>query len=189
MPLKRMFGDRNVHKTFSALNLTIICIKPFTSNNTTFSSILLKCWMKHYFSIKHCLLNTSSLFRTAFKTWLNTDWLTQQAFISDIPSSQMHSSPTTDNSVSSFNFYVIFVLSTGNKVLANSLLYQGCLIHIYLQDVPHFDSLTLSNTFLCNFLLVFYFGWQLFHSCFLLFISTRQVIGMICICIFISNVF
>ena len=100
----------------------------------------------------------------------------------------MHSSPTTDNSVSSFNFYVIFVLSTGNKVLANSLLYQGCLIHIYLQDVPHFDSLTLSNTFLCNFLLVFYFGWQLFHSCFLLFISTRQVIGMICICIFISNV-
>ena len=107
MSLKRMFGDRNVHKTFSALNLTIICIKPFTSNNTTFSSILLKCWMKHYFSIKHCLLNTSSLFWTAFKTWLNTDWLTQQAFISDIPSSQMHSSPTTDNSVSSFNFYVI----------------------------------------------------------------------------------
>ena len=43
IPLKRMFGDRNVHKTFSALNLTIICIKPFTSNNRTFSSILLKC--------------------------------------------------------------------------------------------------------------------------------------------------
>ena len=141
--------------------------------------------MKHYFSIKHFLLNTSSLFWTAFKTWLNTDWLTQQAFISDIPSSQMHSSPTTDNSVSSFNFYVIFVLSTGNKVLANSLLYQGCLIHIYLQDVPHFDSLTLSNTFLCNFLLVFCFGWQLLHSCFLLFISTGQVIGLMCICIFI----
>ena len=28
------------------------------------------------------------------------------------------------------------------------------------RDIPHFDSLMLSNTFLCNFLLVFYFGWQ-----------------------------
>ena len=73
--LKRMFGDRNVHKTFSAVNLTIICIKPFTSNYTTFSSILLKCRMKHYFFIKHCLLNTSSLFWTAFKKldWTVTD--------------------------------------------------------------------------------------------------------------------
>ena len=29
--------DWNVHMIFSALNLTIICIKPFTLNNTTFS--------------------------------------------------------------------------------------------------------------------------------------------------------
>ena len=34
------------------------------------------------------------------------------------------------------------------------------------QDFPHFDSLNLSNTSLCNFLLVFWFGWQDFlHSC------------------------
>ena len=39
----------------------------------------------------------------------------------------------------------------------------------------HFDSLILSNAFLCNFLLIFCFGWQLLYSCFLLFISTRQV--------------
>ena len=32
MPLKRMFGDRNVHKVFSALNFSIIFIKPFSSN-------------------------------------------------------------------------------------------------------------------------------------------------------------
>ena len=59
---------------------------------------------------------------------------------------------------------MLFVLSTGNKFLANSLVYQGCLIHIYLQDVSHFDSIILSNTFLCNFLLVFCFGWQLLPS-------------------------
>ena len=36
-------------------------------------------------------------------------------------------------------------------------MFRGCLIRIYLQDVPHFDFLILSNTFLCNFVLVF---WQ-----------------------------
>ena len=36
-------------------------------------------------------------------------------------------------------------------------MFRGCLIQIYLQDVPHFDFLILSNTFLCNFVLVF---WQ-----------------------------
>ena len=80
------------------------------------------------------------------------------------------------------------VRQTGNKVLANSIVYQGCLIHIYLQDVPDFDTLILSNAFLWNFLLVFCFGWQLLNSCYLLFISTEQVIGLICICIFISSV-
>ena len=35
-------------------------------------------------------------------------------------------------------------------------MFRGCLIHIYLQDIPHFDSLILSNTFLCNFLFVFW---------------------------------
>ena len=32
-----------------------------------------------------------------------------------------------------------------DRVLANSLVFQGYLIHIYLQDVPNFDSLILSN--------------------------------------------
>ena len=40
-------------------------------------------------------------------------------------------------------------------------MFQGYLIHIDLQDhVPYFDSFILSNTFMCNLLLVFYFDWQ-----------------------------
>ena len=39
----------------------------------------------------------------------------------------------------------------------------------YLQD----DSLILSNTFLCNSLLVFYFDWQHLHLCFLLLINKQ----------------
>ena len=54
---------------------------------------------------------------------------------------------------------------------------QGWMIHIYLQDIPHFDSLILLNTSLCNFPLLICFGWQ--H--FLLFISTGHVEGeLIC---------
>ena len=49
--------------------------------------------MKYYLSIKLFLSHkTSSL--TAFKTRWNIDWLTQQAFISDIPS-QVHPSHKT----------------------------------------------------------------------------------------------
>ena len=33
-------------------------------------------------------------------------------------------------------------------------MFQGCLIHIDLEDAPHFDLLNLSNTSLCNVLLV-----------------------------------
>ena len=50
---------------------------------------------------------------------------------------------------------LLFVLSLRHKVMANSLPFQGCLIHLYLQDFPHFDFLILLNTFLCNFLLDF----------------------------------
>ena len=58
-------------------------------------------------------------------------------------------------------------------------------IHIYLQDIPHFDSLILPNTLLCSFPLVFCFVWQRF----LLFVSIEQVAGvLICICIFLSSV-
>ena len=35
MPLKKMFGDRNVHKVFSVLNFSIIFINPFTPNLIT----------------------------------------------------------------------------------------------------------------------------------------------------------
>ena len=75
--------DRETRKdVFSVLNLTIICIKPFTCSNNLFS-LLFK--MKYYFPT--CSLNASL---TAFKTWQH--WLTQQAFMSDIPS-QKHPSP------------------------------------------------------------------------------------------------
>ena len=52
-------------------------------------------------------------------------------------------------------YVLLFVLSLRHKVTANSLVFQGCLIHLYLQDIPHFDFLILLNTFLCNFLLGF----------------------------------
>ena len=74
-----LFGNRNVHKLFSALNFTIICLKPFTSNSTSKDnhfSILFKCWMKNYFSIhKHFLLNTSlTVFETSYSHITLTDW-------------------------------------------------------------------------------------------------------------------
>ena len=52
-------------------------------------------------------------------------------------------------------YVLLFVLSLRHKVIANSLVFQGCLIHLYLQDIPHFSFLILLNTFLCNFLLDF----------------------------------
>ena len=79
------------------------------------------------------------------------------------------------NSVLVILIFILFVLSTENKVLANSVVFQECLIHTDLQDVPQFDTLILSNTFLCIFLLVFCFGWLHLLSRFLLFSSTRQV--------------
>ena len=108
--------------------------------------------MKHYFSIKHFFKKTPSL--AALKTWKNTDWLTdwltQQAFINDIPS-QMHSSPRT---LWWIVLILLFVLSKGNKVLASSLVLEGSLIHIDLKDIRYFDSLILSNHFFSSFALV-----------------------------------
>ena len=100
--------DTDVHKIYSTLNLTIICIKPF-------------------------ILKVLSL--DAFKTWWNSDGLSYQAFINDIPS-QMHPSPITLWWF--ILLFVLFVLPTGNKVLANSLYgiwvaSQGYLIHIDLR--------------------------------------------------------
>ena len=61
-----IFCDRNMQKKKkikkSALNLTIICINPFTCNNTTFSISFLNDFLN---------LNTLSL--TPFKTLQNTD--------------------------------------------------------------------------------------------------------------------
>ena len=73
---------------------------------------------------------------------------------------------------------MLFVLSTGNTGLPNSLyreydfcFIQGCFIHINLQVFLHFDSLILSILSCANFLLPF--DWQHLHSYFLLFISAR----------------
>ena len=77
----------------------------------------------------------------------------------------MHPSPTTP--VSYFNFYVI--CSYFQHQIKFWLVFQGCLIHIYLQYVPHFDSLIHSipscDIFFSSFACI---GWQRF----LLFIST-----------------
>ena len=76
-----LLHDRNVHDIFSALNLAVVCIKPFTCNSTTFS-------------------------------------LTQHAILSYIPY-QMHSPSVTLWWV--ILIFMLFVLSSGNKVQANSL--------------------------------------------------------------------
>ena len=88
--------DTNTHKTFSALNLTVICIKIFTCKNITLINL--------YY---------------AFKTWWNTDSLTHQVLASHI-SSQMHPSPI--NLWRVILIFILFLLSAGNKVL-NSLYY------------------------------------------------------------------
>ena len=67
--------------------------------------------------------------------------------------------------VSYFYFcHLYFSMKGSCEILANSLNYDflGCLIHIFLQDVLHFDSLIFSNTFLCN--LFSTFGWKHLHS-------------------------
>ena len=88
--------DTNMHKTFSALNLTVICIKIFTCKNVTLINL--------YY---------------AFKTWWNTDSLTHQVLASHI-SSQMHPAPI--NLWRVILIFILFLLSAGNKVL-NSLYY------------------------------------------------------------------
>ena len=118
--LKSMFGAwYKCAQNFLALNLTIIFIKPFTDNHVPSS-------MKYYFSIKLFLWNTSPL---AYKTWCITDLLIQQLFVSYI-SLQMQPSPVTlCCGVVSYLIFMLFVLSTWNKVMANSLVFQSCLIH------------------------------------------------------------
>ena len=130
------------------------------------------------FSIKLFLLNTPMM----------NDWLTDMAgihaFTSDIPS-QIHPSPVTLWQV----ILILFVLSTQEIKFwlihwTNSTLvfHQNCLIH---KDVPHFDSLILSNTFLCNFLLVLVGSTCIHVFCYLF--STSKI-GLIWFCIFKSNI-
>ena len=57
-------------------------------------------------------------------------------------------------------------------------MFQGCLIQIDLQNVFYFVSLILSNTFLCNFLLVFWLATLAF----------LLVLGLTYFCIFKSIV-
>ena len=66
-------------------------------------------------------------------------------------SSQMHSSLRT---LWWIILILLFVPSKGNKVLASSLVLEGCLIHIGLKNIPYFDSLILSNHFASSFALV-----------------------------------
>ena len=62
---------------------------------------------------------------------------------------------------------------------------KSCLTHIHSQDVPHFDFLIFSNTFLCNLSL----GWQHLHSCFLLFIQCLPTRRADLFCVFSNQVF
>ena len=102
--------------------------------------------MKYYFSIKLFLKNiTPSL--TAFET-LMEHWLADSASILDL-----YFFPNTSISYNSVVSY-IWLIHYGKYDLLRSS--QDCLIHIDLQDVPYFDSLILSNSFLFRFLLVFW---------------------------------
>ena len=98
--------------------------------------------------------------------------------VNTLPATALSTLPTT----------VLFVLSTGNKVLVNSFVFQSCLIHTDLQDFPHFDSLTLSNIFLYNFLLVFWLATLalIFPAIYL--VLAGWIEGLICFCIFKSSV-
>ena len=89
---------RNLRKTFSILNLTIICIKSFTCNNTTFSVFFLNelSFFHKTYSFKHNHWQHLKLVKALI------DWMTQQAFISDIPA-QMHLSNTLNSIVRYFN--------------------------------------------------------------------------------------
>ena len=96
-----LVDDKNVHKYFfPVLNLTII--KPFTCNDTIFSVSFLYeiLFLYRFFEYHHHQVRT-----TAFKTWQNTDWLTDSASIHG-----WYSFPNTSipyNSVASYlNFYV-----------------------------------------------------------------------------------
>ena len=94
MLFKRMFGDRNVHKIFSALNFAVICVKPFTSNRTTFSVSFFNAEWK---IITHHLWLHSNPHITL------TDWLTGSIH-------KWYLFPNVSisyNSVSYFHFYVI----------------------------------------------------------------------------------
>ena len=115
-PLIKMFGawnprrDTNLHKIFSALNLAIIFIKPFTCIIMPLLSFFNKILFVHLtFSFKHV-----HHYWHLLKTWCitMTDWTddtaSTHAFISDIPS-QMHPSPIIMWQV--ILIFMLFVLS------------------------------------------------------------------------------
>ena len=91
---------------------------------------------------------------TALKTWLNNDWLTQQAFMSDVPS-QMH-----PFSINLWRVILIFMWFLFSEVLATLIIIQSYRLdwHEFVRsDVSNFDSLILSNKFLyfsCSHLLL-----------------------------------
>ena len=103
-PLKSSLGrDRNVIKLFSPLNLTIICINPFfTSNNTTFSVSFLN--------------EISFLHKTSFFKYAITDSIKNLIF-------PLSNAPSLKSLWWVILIFMLFVLLTGNKVLANLLVF------------------------------------------------------------------
>ena len=66
------------------------------------------------------------------------------------------------------------------KTISRLVFHQSCLIHKY---VPHFDSLILSNTFLYDFLLVYWLATLAF-----MFAAIHLFINLFCFCIFKSSI-
>ena len=162
---KWLVHDTNVQTIFSALNLTIIFIKPFTCVN------LYPFSMKYYFSIKHFLIKhiTTDIYD------LMDYWLTDSENILKWP-------PITLWQI--ILIFMLFILSTGNKVLANSLLWLYTCItleEVWLSSLIYSHRFTRCSSFWFlnpfEHLPVYFFlsfGWQHLHSCFLLFFITRR---------------
>ena len=103
LPSKESLVIGTYTKPFSALYLTTVCIESFTSNNTHFSvSFPNTEW--NIIPRLNIVLNTLSLPRLSCHKWYS---FFANAFIS-----------TTNNSVSSFEFYVVCTFNE-SRVLAN----------------------------------------------------------------------
>ena len=112
-------------------------LKPFTCNNTTFQYIF--------------ILDK----RLKLDRELN-DWLTLQAFITDTPF-QMYP-------YGSYFYAILYFQQEEKKFWLIHCKEYGLFFKAFqnLQDVPHFDSITIWNTFLGNFFLFFWLATLVF---------------------------